>query len=407
MIRVILLVSILIPQLSIAASFNCKYATHDLDKSICSNKNLSRLDEHMANYYFKLKESLSDDLLNDLLKQQRKWLKQRSEICDLHDVTCLIKLYQSRILDLRKEYENLVPYTLLNSRELQGVRGSCSFEKANLPDDLLIYAGGSYSGRKINHQIDQSGHQATQFEIIVNSPEHPVALILGAYEPSIWNIAWTQGTQIKAVVATGYHRQAVAGLPKDTPILNSTYDNRGSCGYLYITEKTLRKINPLSNRVFGKKVTLVHYASNGTLIFGEQITPNEKLFTSRVNPPETFFDKSKPLAGKAGLADLVARGFMRRSTSKDIDRWAKKKAEAYKEELPPVATGAGTATFRPRYVYNGYVILKKITIPAGLYGGNLATFFLNEGVPYPDGKLGHSTLYDFGTLTCRGTGCRR
>ncbi len=304
-----------------------------------------------------------------------------------------------------KEHENLVPYTSFRARDLQGIKGNCGFEKS-LPDDLKIYAGGSYSGKKIDHQIDQSGHQATQFEVIVNSPEQPVALILGAYEPSIWNVAWTQGTQIKAVVATGYHRQVVAGLPKDTPILNSSHDNRGSCGYLYITEKTLRKINPLSNRVFGKNVTLVYYASKGTLVFGEQIAPDDKLFTSRDNPPEAFHDKSKPLAGKAGLTDLVARGLMRRSTSKDIERWAKMKAEAHKEELPAVATGSSTATFRPQYVHNGYVILKKITIPAGLYGGNSATFFLNKGVPYPDGKLGHSTLYDFGSLSCRGPGCR-
>ncbi len=407
MIRIILLVLILMPHCSIAASFNCQYATHELDKSICSNEKLSRLDERMANYYFKLKETLPDNLTNDLIKQQRKWLKQRTKICGLQDSICLIKLYQSRTLDLRKEYENLVPYTVLNSRELQGVRGDCSLKKENLPDDLLIYAGGSYSGRKINHQIDQGGHQATQFEVVVNSPEHPVALILGAYEPSIWNIAWSQGTQIKAVVVTGYNRQVVAGLPKDTPILNSSYHNHGSCGYFYITEKTLRKINPLSNRVFGKNVTLVSYASKGTLVFGDQITQKNKLFTSSVNPPEAFFYKSKPLSGKAGLDDLVAKGFIRRSASEDINRWAKKKADAYKEELPPTDSGSRTATFRPRYVHNGYVILKKITIPAGLYGGDLATFFLNEGVPYPDGNLGHSTLYDFGTLTCHGTGCRR
>lgn len=218
------------------------------------------------------------------------------------------------------------------ARELQGVNGSCGFVKS-LPNDLIIYAGGSYSGKEIDYQIDQSGHQATQFEVIVNYSEQPVALILGAYEPSIWNVAWTQGTRITAVVATGYHRQAVAGLPKDTLILNSSYDNRDPCGYLYITEKNLSKINPLSKRVFGKKVNLVHYASKGNLVFGEQISSSDKLYTSKDSPPEIFFDKTKPLAGKAGLEDLVARGLMRASTFKDVERWAKMKADVHKEDL--------------------------------------------------------------------------
>lgn len=406
MIKIILFLVLLIPSISIAASFNCQDATRKLEKAICSNEKLSQLDEHMSNYYFKLKATLEDDSSKNLLKQQREWLKQRTKKCKSHSPTCLIKLYQSRIFDLRKAYENLVPYTFSSVSDFQGIRRGCSFEK-DLPNNTKIYAGGSYSGKKINHQIDQSGHQATQFEVIVNSPEQPVALILGAYEPSIWNLAWTQGTQISAVVITGYHRQAVAGLPNDTPILNSSYDNRGTCGYLYITEKNLRKVNPFSKRIFGKKVDLVHYAKNGKLVFGERLTSNDKLYTSNDNPPESFIDNTKPLAGKAGLEDLVAKGLMRTSTYKDAKRWAKMKADALKEELPPIASGSRTTAYMPRSVHNGYVILKKITIPAGLYGGNSATFFLNEGVPYPEGKLGHSTLYDFNTMSCRGVGCRR
>ena len=44
--------------------------------------------------------------------------------------------------------------------------------------------------------------------------------------PTIYNIKWTEGTDIMAVVATGYYRQAVAGLPDETPVLISTHSNR-------------------------------------------------------------------------------------------------------------------------------------------------------------------------------------
>ena len=399
-------------QIVYAASFNCSDATTVLEKSICSNKELGKLDKYMSDYYFKIQKTLDKKNSEEFLNSQRKWLNKREKQCDSLKVPCLTKLYKKRILELRKKYENLSEYTSINTQELQGIRNNCKLEEIDFSDDMVVYAGGAYSGKKIKYQIDQSGHQATQFEVIVNSPNEPVALILGAYEPSIWNIAWTKGTFIEAVVVTGYHRQAVAGLSNDTPILNSSYDNKGPCNYMYVAEKNLRKINPLSNTVYDKNVKMVYYGKNGNILFGEQVNRHTKLYTSKDNPPDSFVNKSIPLAGQAGLEDLVSKGMLRHSTSADIDRWAKQKEEAYKkmlkaknEELPPVANAKKRTTFRPQYVQNGFVILKKITIPAGLYGGNLATFFLEKGVPYPDGKLGHSKLYDFNTISCRGTGC--
>lgn len=407
MIRIILILTVFLSNASLAASFDCSKADRKLDKTICLNKKLSKLDEDMSSYYFKLKESLNEDESNKFLKNQRIWLKQRAVECGLSDATCLAALYKTRILELRKEHENLIPYTYSKNYMFQGVKGACSFNSEVISGDTNIYAGGSYSGKKINFQIDQSGHQATQFEVIVNSPENPVALILGAYEPSIWNIAWTQGTKISAVLATGNHRQAVAGLPKDTPILISTSHGGGPCGYLYVTEKNLRKINPLSKKAFNKEVTLVHYANKGRLVFGNQVKSTDKLYTSKDTPPDTFFDKSAPLAGEAGLAELTRQGLIRKATAHDAERWGKLKADMYAEELPPVASGSSSKAFRPVNIHKGYVIIAQITIPAGLYGGDSATFFLEKGAPYPKGKLGHSTLYDFNTTSCSGTGCGR
>ncbi|MCF6330898.1 MAG: hypothetical protein L3I99_05055 [Sulfurimonas sp.] len=327
------------------------------------------------------------------------------------------KLNEQEILKYEKKIElkkdkNLSQSTSVNLKKLQAPKDDCKFKKINFPNDMIVYAGGAYSGKKIRYQIDQSGHQATQFNIIVNSPNKSVALLLGAYEPSIWNIAWTKGTYIAAVFVTGYHRQAVAGLSKDTPVINSSQYNKGACQYMYIADENIKKINPLSNIVYEKNVKMVYYAENGNIVFGEQINEHTKLYASKDSLPDSFINKSSPLAGKAGLEDLVSKGMLRRSISSDINKWTKQKEEAYKkileaknEELPPVANAKKKTVFNPQYVHNGYVILKKITIPAGLYGGNLATFFLEKGVPYPDGKLGHSILYDFNTIDCHGVGC--
>jgi len=46
-----------------------------------------------------------------------------------------------------------------------------------LPDDFVVYAVGSYSGTTaIDAQIDKSGHEAGQSEVVVNVPAHPVSL---------------------------------------------------------------------------------------------------------------------------------------------------------------------------------------------------------------------------------------
>lgn len=395
-------------------SFNCEDASSRLDKFICSNEELGKLDKYMSQYYFKVRQKLDRKNALELVTTQRKWLNNREKQCKSLEVACLRKYYKQRIFELRNKHENLSEYTSISAQELQGTRSSCKLEGITFPDNMVVYAGGAYSGKKIKYQIDKSGHQATQFDVIINSPNEPVALILGAYEPSIWNIAWTKGTYIEAVVVTGYHKQAIAGLSNDVPILNSSYHNKGACTYMYVSDKNLKKINPLSRQVYDKNVKMVYYAQNGKIVFGKQINGNTKLYTSKDNPPNSFVNTSSPLAGKAGLNELVSKGMLRPSTTADINKWAQLKEEAYKkikkhrdEELPPVANAQKKTTFKPQHVHNGYVILKKITIPAGLFGGNLATFFLEKGVPYPAGNLGHSRLYDFNTITCSGVGCPR
>ncbi len=286
--------------------------------------------------------------------------------------------------------------------------GACGIPGFEITGEFFVYATGAYGGKKTDFQIDQSGHQATQFDIDVNSPKKPVVLILSAYEPSVWNIRTTKGTRVSAVLATGYHRQAVAGLPGKTPMLESTFDNKGPCGYFYMDETRIGELNPLSRKVSGKAVDMVTIAKNGKAVLGEPLQPGEPLIASSDIRPESFIDKSKPLAGPAGIRDAVEKKLIRPLTPDVLDDWASKMAARIpKDSLPPVSGGDSRAGLKPQYVHNGYVILKEFQLPAGLYGAHSATFFLPEGVPYPKGNPGHSAIYDFNTMTCRGRGCGR
>jgi hypothetical protein len=282
----------------------------------------------------------------------------------------------------------------------------CGFADLQLPGDFAIFASGNYGGKPSGFQIDQSGHEATRMDVRVNKTDKPVVLMLGAYEPTIWNMSWSAGTRILAVLVSGYHRQAVAGLDPNVPVLNSSYDNKGSCGYFYVSERNLEKLNPLSQRVFGRDVDLVYLAEKGDALIGDPPGAGERWQTSTALTVESFYDRTAPIAGPAGLEDAARRGLLRPATRDDAQAWVDAVAAATppSQQLPQIA-GKGPSRQPMPSLFRAYVVLKPFTFPAGLYGGNSATFYIPKGVPKPTGNSGHSTVYDFNTVACTGAGC--
>jgi HAMP domain-containing protein len=273
----------------------------------------------------------------------------------------------------------------------------CGFPNLVLPHDFTVVAAGGYSGRLTDFQIDQSGHQATQIDVAVHHPDKPVVLMLGAYEPTIWNIGWSAQTRVLAVVVSGYHRQAVAGLDKSVPVLNSSYDNKGACGYFYVSSERNEKLNPLSQRLFGRTVDMVYPAAGGKVLIGNSLPVDVRLITSSHTPVQSYYDKTAPLAGQAGLDDAVSRGILRPATAADAKRWTEAVARKSGSSLPPVA-GARDSQIDARQLFKTYVIAKPFVFPSGLYGGNSATFFVLEGVPPPSGNPGHSRVNNFNAV---------
>ncbi|GGB48922.1 lysozyme inhibitor LprI family protein [Shewanella inventionis] len=393
-----------------AASFDCSAKLNMTEKTICSNTALNTLDEQLSKLYFLRLKELSEADKTVKISHQRAWLRDRNRRCE-SNINCLVTTYASRIEELSLPIEkiNKVSAKFSHEPKLESfkVEKKCSFSDVTFPPNLIVYAGGAYSGYKVNVQIDQSGHQTTKFNVAVNSPDAPVALILGAYEPSIWDIKWTEKTKISAVYASGYHRQVVTGLPNNVPVITSSSRQTPNCkSNFYISDKSLNKLNPLSKRLFDKKVTLVTFAQKGKLGFGEAFNTKTEFYTNSGNAIKRHIDPSLPLAGKKGLEQLVSEGFMRKATKEDSDRWAKLKFNILKEDLPPVSGGNLESRYRPKFSATGYVILKEVRIPAGLFGAHRTNFFLENGVPFPEGNLGHSNLYDFNTMKCHGSLCK-
>lgn len=349
-----------------------------------------------------------DDPTGSLILLASEFLQLKSQIDRYQEATTK----PSTAVGHKIDTSGLTPFELPHDIPLpiQNDRADpCKFAVDELPANTKIFASGAYSGREIDYQIDSSGHQATQFDVLVNHPGEQMALWLGAYEPTIWNIGWTADTHIVGVAVSGYHRQVVAGLPDSVPLLNlEDYD----CTSNYPSEGSLASINAAAESIFHRETDgFVQPNKDSLVIVGKTAAGNDYL-TSPDTPPSSYHRVDVPLAGEAGLNQLVSEGKIRPLTSADRQRWASAKMAADNVTLPPVLSGGevldieGLEEYMPGHIHNGYVILEAITIPAGLYGGHSATFFLEEDVPFPKGDLGHSTLYNFATLSCQGSiGC--
>lgn len=279
---------------------------------------------------------------------------------------------------------------------------ACAFTGLDLPAKVHVFAAGGYHGRNLDFQIDQSGHTATQFDIAVNSTDQPVVLVLGAYEPTIWNIGWTRKTNILAVFVSGYHRQAVAGLEANVPVIISTYDNRGPCGYGYVGNSDGESLNSLSRKLFNREIDQTFPGDkNGRIAIGAPVYSSSELVTSSRVTPDSFRDRNAPLAGEAGLEQAIRNGQLRAATMADLKAWK----VARGEKLP--AYMADSNLERDRQVLRGqYVVQKQFTFPAGLYGAHSAVFYVPRGVARPIGNPGHSSVYDYNAMGCSGPTCR-
>ncbi|HEX9447778.1 MAG TPA: lysozyme inhibitor LprI family protein, partial [Dongiaceae bacterium] len=97
---------------ALAASFDCKSAGQPLEKIICGDPDLSKLDEDLAASYGKAKAALSSEGQKILLTGQHDWLAFSRRICktrldatvaklvDQTPADCLKSEYRERIEDL-------------------------------------------------------------------------------------------------------------------------------------------------------------------------------------------------------------------------------------------------------------------------------------------------------------------
>lgn len=81
-----------------AASFDCSKAQSKVEKLLCSNPKLSKLDDDLRKYYRKAMEKADEGQKQILVEQQKHWLKHTRNVC--RDEPRLKKAYSSILENL-------------------------------------------------------------------------------------------------------------------------------------------------------------------------------------------------------------------------------------------------------------------------------------------------------------------
>lgn len=377
----------------------------------------------------------AQDWGDDFFKTRLRGLERAKIFAKLLPATIVDRLAEKEVMSWCTRGVNSTAWTSHACREMAtfikaspGVFGTPGTEKPNcdtsglaLPKDYSILAAGAYSGRELSFQIDQSGYMAHQVDATVNSPEKPVVLMLGGSKPIIWNVKWSPGTKILAVVVSGSYRQAVAGLEPTVRVLNSSSDlvpnlnpNRAHDGLLRIVGPcgewtgqlanhdyfNLEDVDLVARHLFWRPTEHKYRAKDGQVLIGNPLKTGAELLNSPATTPMSFYDKNAPVAGRAALNVAVQKGQIRVAAGEDLEAvraWKGQPARDGSDKIPspPVDTvyvinGVTYHTVSPVVEDRVYVVLKPFTYPANLPG--YITLIIPKGVPRPSGYPGEETF---------------
>ena len=133
------------PLTALSASYDCQKAQTENEKLICSDQDLSKLDETLNTTYKNALSSISNKSL--LVGWQRKWLSFDVKYCK--DANCLKNAFSSRISMLKLIAPSSSPSSIWNgayTRDKKGVIGrhSASIKLIGLNNNAVYIIGEAY-----------------------------------------------------------------------------------------------------------------------------------------------------------------------------------------------------------------------------------------------------------------------
>lgn len=278
-----------------------------------------------------------------------------------------------------------------------------------IPSDVTVYAVGGDGGKKSEYAIDGSGSSAIFVDVIVNQPGKKVALLLGAYNPTVWQIRTIADTKIAAILASGYRRQIIANADKSIPTLvyhaesdNDNHSNGQTCGGFYLSESKMNEINPISRKLFGKPVELMYLAKDNQVVIGDENFDKEKLVGEVVDISKLKVPGSSP-AGEKGIEEGIKNGFLRLPNENDIHIWNQEIKKLREKSMvlrgaPFIYKNEDRLSFPMK---NSLIVIKdNYIIPSDISIKDRPIFIVAKGVKLPKNNPSMIKIFDMNNLQC-------
>jgi hypothetical protein len=267
-------------------------------------------------------------------------------------------------------------------RTIRQIEQSVACGLPGLPDNAEVHVVGRYRGKKeLDVQLGESGHTVTEIGVVVDRTPHPIVLVLTAYDPVVWRVGLAPGADVAGVLVSGYHTQALVGIPESLP--HRVISGEQSMGCKAIDGSGPEDAAEIERDVMaltGYGVDRIHGASPKEYF---RIGGNPYVESSNIVYSHDLTLDDYPVyrgeipAGPRGVEELARQGKIRLATREDIDAWI---------------AGAGDQS---HHLHPGgvYVVLEEITLPPGLYGGHSRAFIIPRNVPTPNGPKGHCRFF--------------
>ncbi|MFB3884846.1 MAG: ankyrin repeat domain-containing protein [Thermodesulfobacteriota bacterium] len=230
-----------------AASFDCRKARTKIEKLICSNDELSKLDESLSEVY--LRALNRADIKQQTIESQRQWLKYERNLCQ--SAECVKHAYETRI----KELSLSASFGLVFFRDPnRNVKQSGSLPPASAEKQIQfgapVRAEAEASENSIPLSTEQpprevaadseviliSGYEpankkaaGTVVKVEVERPGSRVLLILTSYEKVNWQVSASPSTTISGILTWAH----------ETPTVTTSIPTQGflvKLPYAYQTE---------------------------------------------------------------------------------------------------------------------------------------------------------------------------
>ncbi|PAT36177.1 hypothetical protein [Vandammella animalimorsus] len=223
---------------------------------------------------------------------------------------------------------------------------------------------------------DSGGGVVYHVQARINQPEKPVVLLLTSYYPTIWQISRSPQTRIAAVWASGYHRQYPIGTDEQVPVLTTSHD-----------EPRCKSHRPQGLPPFASQAQKFSSDRTGEVLIGN---PSAR-WISHGHIASLQKGSDELHSGQGGMAQLLQRGIVRQVTEREYAANREQRGQrAYLRNQPDAP------------VQDHYRILQGMRFPSGMYGGYSAHFYVPEGVPLPEGDVGHNSIYLLPSGYCLG-----